>query len=287
MVNGERDRQVVRLSAAILVANVVVAAGKLVYGVALGSLAIRADGFHSLLDGINNVVIILAMSVAGKPADASHPYGHRKIELIASLFIGVMFATLIYRTASEAIRSLSGAQPPVLGREAYAVVLVTLAINVAVAVSEHIAGKRLKSELLIADARHTLSDVFVSIAVLVGIVLNRSGVERADAGSAMIVIAVIAWVGYGVVRTAISGLADEAGLPQEELSRLVCQVNGVRSALRVRSRRYGHEVKVDLAITVDGTISVAAAHAIADAVEAAIRARWPEATDTVVHVEPA
>jgi divalent metal cation (Fe/Co/Zn/Cd) transporter len=82
-----RDRQIIGVSFAILLANLAVAAAKLVYGVKLGSMAIKADGFHSLLDSVSNVVIIVALSVASKPADTNHPYGHRKFELLASLFI--------------------------------------------------------------------------------------------------------------------------------------------------------------------------------------------------------
>ena len=283
---SERDRQVVRVSAAILVANILVAAGKLIYGTALGSIAIRADGFHSLLDGINNVVIIVAMSVAGRPADDDHPYGHRKFEVLASLGIGALFAVLIYRTATDAFLALD-APPRTLSSDAYAVVLVTLVINITVAAVEHVLGRRLRSDLLIADARHTISDVFVSLTVLAGVVLNRRGVPAADALSALVVVLVIAWVGYGVVRQAIAGLADEVGVPPEELSATAASVAGVRAVSRVRSRQYGGEIKIDVVITVDGAISVAEAHTIADAVEAAIEQRWAHASDVVVHVEPA
>ncbi len=282
-----RDKQVIRVSAAILVANVSVAVFKLIYGVAFGSIAIQADGFHSLFDGVNNVVIIVAMTFAGKPADANHPYGHRKIEVLASLFIGFMFAVMILRTASDAVSALIAHEQRVIAPQAYAVVLITIAVNLVVTVSEHLIAKRLQSDLLLADARHTLSDVIVSAAVLAGVSLNRIGVPSADAISALVVVAVVAWVGYRIVRNAIAGLADEVALPAPLLRAEAMTVSGVKSVERVRSRKYGSDVKVDVVIKVDAGLTILRAHAIADAVEAAIGKRFSEVSDIFVHVEPA
>jgi cation diffusion facilitator family transporter len=281
-----RDQKVIRISAAILVANLCVAFAKLAYGLSLGSIAIEADGFHSLLDGVNNVVIILAVSVAGRPADAGHPYGHRKFEVLASLFIGFMFAVLILRTGADAITALVSGEQKQIASEAYVVVLATIGVNIAVTALEHAYGKRLQSAALIADARHTLSDVLVSLTVLAGVFASRSGLHGADAIAALIVVGVIAWVGWGIVRSAISGLADEAGLAAETLREHAGAVEGVRGVKNVRSRKYGGDVKVDLVITVDGHLSVFAAHAIADAVEAALMTRFPQVSDVIVHVEP-
>ncbi len=282
-----RDRRIIGVSFSILLANLAVAAGKLVYGVTLGSIAIEADGFHSLLDGVNNIVIIVAMSIAGKPADASHPYGHRKFELLASLFIGFLFVVLIARTAKDAFSALLGHPAQEISADAYVVVLLTIAINIVVTVVERAAGKRLESAVLLADARHTLSDVLVSITVLAGVYLSRRGVAGADALCALVVVGVIAWVGYGIVRNAIAGLADEMVLAPSAVQAEVLSVPGVEAVGLVRSRRYGREVKVDAVIKVDGRMSVAAAHAVADEVERAIARRWPEVSDVVVHLEPA
>lgn len=270
----------------VLLGNAIVAAAKIAYGLLSGSLAIQADGFHSILDGANNVVALAVMRIAAQPPDEGHPYGHRKFEVLGSLVIGVLVLFMILRVGEAAWSALRGAPGPSLGVEAYGVMLVTLAVNLVVTTYEQREGRRWDSTLLTADARHTLADVFVTLAVLVGVLGVRLGWGKADAVASIGVLALMAWLGYTIIRRAVQVLADESVIDPAQLASVAESIEGVQRCHRARSRGGSGDVKVDVVIEVDPEISVKNAHSIADRVEEAIQERFSEVDDVVVHVEP-
>jgi cation diffusion facilitator family transporter len=275
-----------RVLTAILLANWAVAGAKVLFGVWSGSAAVTADGLHSFIDGASNVLGLLAMSVAARPADEDHPYGHQKFEALASLGIGALVGVgglELGRMALEAFRS--DARPQV-GAGMVGVMVVTLGVNVAVARAEARWGRKLNSPLLLADARHTLSDVLVSLAVLASLGLSWLGVPRADGAVALGVLGVVGFVAWGIVRQAVGILSDTARLDPEEVCRLTRGVEGVRACGRVRSRGMEGAVYVDLVVEVDPELTTARAHQVADGVEETLTAHFPQVVDVVVHVEP-
>jgi cation diffusion facilitator family transporter len=286
-VEPSRDARMIRVLVAVLAANAAVAAAKLVYAELGGSLALRADGFHSLLDGLNNVVGLIVVRAAARPPDEGHPYGHRKFEVLASLGIGLAILGVALRTGYVALSALLSDRRPAIGAGAVGVALATLGVNIIVAILEHRAGRRLQSQLLIADARHTLSDVFVTIAVLVGIAGARAGFPQADAAAALAVLALLGYVSYGILRRAVAVLSDEAALSADQAGAVIRSLEGVRAVRRIRSRGTPPEVRVDLIVEVDPELTVARAHEVADRTEAAIIARFPDVAEVIVHVEPA
>jgi cation diffusion facilitator family transporter len=140
---------------------------------------------------------------------------------------------------------------------------------------------------LIADARHTLSDVFVSMAVLASLLLSRSQVPRADSLVALGVLGFVGWAAWQVVRQAVGVLADSARLDPSAVAAVCLPISGVRGVREVRSRGMEGAVQVDLKLDVDPAQTVAAAHQTADAVEEAIIRAFPVVHEVVVHVEPA
>lgn len=283
---GTRSREIHRVLWLVLLANLGVAAAKLVYGFISGSLAIRADGFHSVLDGANNVVALIIMRVATQPPDQDHPYGHRKFEVLGSMAIGAMILLLILRVGEDALAALRGHRSYDIGPEAYGVLVATLAINLTVTGYEQREGRRLDSPLLTADAKHTLADVFVTLAVLAGIVGVRFGFPKADALATLGVIAVLAWIGYGILRRGVGVLADETVITESDLAGVARTVDGVLACPRARSRGSAGDIQVDLVIEADPHISLRQAHEIADHVEEEIHRCFPGVADLVVHVEP-
>jgi cation diffusion facilitator family transporter len=167
------------------------------------------------------------------------------------------------------------------------VMVTTLLINLAVTTLERRQGEKLKSPLLLADARHTLSDVAVSLAVLASLGLVWLGYPKADGLVTLVVLVVVARVGWGIVKQAVGILSDTARLDPLKVKQLTLQVPGVRSCRDVRSRGMEGTVYVDLKIEVDPQLTTAQAHELADAVEARLQAEFPEVVDVVVHVEPA
>ena len=159
-------RQVERVLWIVLVLNLVVAASKYFYGLASGSASMQADGIHSVFDSLGNVIGLVGISLAARPADAGHPYGHSKFETYGSLAIGVLLLFAAFEVGSSAVEKLvAGTYTAQVTPVSFIVMVGTLVVNLFVTLYERRAGKRLKSEILAADAAHTLSDAFVSIGV--------------------------------------------------------------------------------------------------------------------------
>jgi cation diffusion facilitator family transporter len=283
----QRNRRVRLVLALILVANWAVALAKTVVGLSSGLASVTADGLHSFIDGGSNVLGLVAMSVAARPADADHPYGHHKFEALASLGIGAMVGIGMLELGRMAWDSLVHDRHVVVEPIIIVVLVVTLCINLAVTQVERHWGHKLKSPLLLADARHTLSDVFVTIAVLGGVVAVKLGMPKADGIVALVVLLFVAGVAVSIVRSAIGILSDTARLPPQNVAELANQVPGVIRASHVRSRGMEESIWVDLKIEVNPGMTTAQAHALAHEVEGKLMDAWPQVVDVVVHVEPA
>ncbi len=284
---AERNRKVRRVLAGILVANWAVACAKLVFGLLNQSASVTADGLHSFIDGSSNILGLVAMTAAARPADEDHPYGHGKFEAIASLGIGAMIGIGMLELGRMALDSLMHDKHPQVTPIMAGVMAATLVVNLAVTRVERYFGQQLKSTLLLADAQHTLSDVFVTLAVLVSLGLVWLGYPRADGVVALLVMVFVAFVAYGIVRQAVGILSDTVRLDAAQVGQLTMGVPGVLSCRDVRSRGMEDSVYVDLKIEVDPQLTTAQAHEVADQVEQRLQASFPQVVDVVVHVEPA
>ena len=283
---ANRQTQVRRVLAGILVANLVVVVVKFSVGIATGSLAVLGDAIQSSLDAVNNVVGLMVIRVAHKAPDEEHPYGHAKFETLGAMLIVVFLSVSIFELLRGAVdRLIAGAPPPQASPIDFALIGATLLVNILVAESERRAGRRLGSEFLLADAMHTRMDVVITVAVLVGLALAHAGLGWADPALAIIVAGLVAQAGYGIVRRALPTLVDERAYDEGVIRREAEAVAGVHSAYAIRSRSASDTRFAELMIAVDGTANVASAHLIADAVEARLRSAL-DVQEVVVHVEP-
>ncbi len=270
----------------ILVANWAVAVIKLVLGLLSNSTAMTADGMHSFIDGGSNIIGLVAMHFAAQPADDEHPYGHQKFEALASLAIGVMIGMGVMELGRMAFNAIINDVHPAVGPLQIAVMVGTLVVNLFVTRIEAAQGRKHNSALLLADASHTLSDVFVTIAVIASLVLTYLGVAKADGVVALAVLVFVAYTGWQIIRQAVGILADSARVNPVKVREIIAQVPRVQATSAIRSRGLEGSVYVDLVIHVDPSVDLRTAHDVADDVEARIIAAFPEVIDVVVHVEP-
>src|SRR5207253_5264175 len=162
----DRHRSVVRVLRRVLILNLIVAIAKVALGYFSGAVSILSDGFHSLADASSNVVALVGVSAAQRPADRNHPYGHRKYETMASVAILMFMLLVLSEVAWNAIAHLRAPSMPTVLPIGMLTMVATLVVNVFVVRYESRAGRRLRSEVLGVDARHTKSDVWTTIAVL-------------------------------------------------------------------------------------------------------------------------
>ncbi len=281
-------RRVSRVLWVTLGLNVIVAASKIAYGHATGVLSIRADGFHSLTDSVNNLVGLMGVYFASRPADAGHPYGHAKFEVLAAGVVGLSLLGMAYDVLTSAAGRLFGhAQAPHLDALAFVVLAGTLGINLLVARYERRQAELLGSPFLASDAAHTSSDVLVTLGVIVTVGLVNAGFAVLDSVMALAIAGFIAWAGVQVLRQNLRYLADAAALEPEAVHAIVLQVAGVASAHKIRTRGAPGDIHVDLHVQVARHLDVVEAHRVTHWVIDAIKARLPGVTDVVVHTEPA
>ncbi len=283
----ERIRGIARVLWAILGLNLLVAVVKIVLGLASGAIALLADGIHSVLDGSGNVVALIGMHASRLPPDAEHPYGHRKFETFAALGIAALLFYGCTEIAQSAWQRIRQPRTPELTPLMLAVVLGTLAVNVFVVWFERREGRRLQSELLLADAAHTSSDVFATLLVFASVAASALHVRHADVAAAALIVLLILRAGFGIVKSTLSTLSDERRLPPGEIEAAALAEPGVLEVHNVRSRGPLDDIHVDLHILVDPLLPIGDAHVIAHAVERRLQDRWPGLSDVVVHTEPA
>jgi cation diffusion facilitator family transporter len=267
--------------------NIAVALAKLLYGLFSHSVAMQADGIHSFFDGASNIVGLIGMWFASRPADQSHPYGHGKFETFTAAAIALMLGIAGYTVARGAISSLQGEGEAQVTIASFAIMIGTLAVNLGVTTWEARAGRRLSSEVLVADSRHTLSDVLVSSGVIVSLILVKAGFNKADGILALLVAVAIAYTAFTIVRGVGRTLGDAARLSAAEIAAAASGIDGVVECHSVRTRGSENQVYVDLHLAVASGTSIERGHEIAHTVETKLRARFSQVADVVVHVEPA
>lgn len=284
---SQRLSQVRRVLWAVLFLNLAVAAAKFAWGTVSGSASMQADGIHSAFDSVGNVVALFGIAVASRPADEGHPYGHSKFEAYASIAIGFLLLAAAFSVGSSAVsRLVSGGSAVEVTPVSFAVMVGTLAVNLAVTAYERAAGKRLHSEVLQADAAHTLSDALVSVGVIAGLALVQMGFAVADSVMALVVTAAILATAVQVLRQALATLSDHARIPEQDVARVVLSCPGVRHTHKIRTRGTEGEVYVDLHLLVDPAMSVLDAHSLGDRVESALTEAFPQIEEVLVHIEP-
>lgn len=281
----ETRHEVRRVLIITLMLNVIVSLSKITVGTLSGSLSIVADGFHSLMDGASNVVALLANWIAARPADDSHPYGHRRFETLAALGIGILLLFTAFELVTSAINRLGDPAQPVYTALTFAIMIGTLFVNVGVAWYERREGVRLKSELLIADSMHTASDVLVTISVLVSMLLTQLGITWADSVTALIVVVLIGRTAFGILKQTGSVLTDAAPIPPEALAQAAAAVPAV-NVIRARSRGPADAIHVDIDVEVPAATTTERTEAITAAIRKSVEARFHGIDEIVVHFSP-
>jgi len=264
-------------------ANVLVLVLKLGVGVWTGSFAVLGDALHSLGDVANNVIAWFVVRMSAEPADREHPYGHRKFETLAVFVLAALLVVLAFELALGALRHQT--DPPVSHPWALGIMLVVLGVNIGLSTWENAWAKRLRSDILAADARHTFADVLTTGLVIGGWQLASRGYPWMDTIAALGVSVFVFLLAFGLFRRAVPVLVDRMALEPEAIAVSVLSVPGALSVKSVRSRSTGFSTAVDIVVAVDSSLSMEQAHTIADAIEAKLAEDFG-VEDATVHVEP-
>lgn len=270
----------------VLVLNLAVAAAKIALGLSSGAVSVLSDGYHSLTDTASNVVGIIAVRIAGQPPDDDHPYGHRKFETMASVGI-LIFLTLVLREVISAAwaRLQTGGAPEVTALT-FGVMGVTFLVNLGVVFYERSAGRRLSSEVLLADSHHTLSDLMTSATVILALIGVRMGYLWLDPVAALVVAGFIGYACWEIFQQTTGILADKYVIPEASISEVVNDVSGVIGCHHIRTRGSADFVFLDLHVWMDADLSLKKAHSLSHVVKDRLMQRFPQIKDAIIHIEP-
>jgi cation diffusion facilitator family transporter len=267
-----------------IAASAVLTIAKGLVGFATGSLAILSEAGHSLIDLGATVMTYGAVRVSGKPADAEHQYGHGKFESVSAFAETALLFLLSGVVIWEAVKRLTEHEEHVVIANAWAfgVIAVSIAVDFFRSRALSRTAKATKSQALEADALHFSSDLWASLAVLVGLGGVRFGLWWADSIAALIVAVLVCFAGWRLGRRTIDTLTDTAPAgAAEKITVAAEKIPGVVAVDQVRARAVGEKTFVDLTVAVSRTLPLDRVTAIKDAVAAAIRQRMPGAEPTV------
>jgi cation diffusion facilitator family transporter len=274
-----------------LVINVVLASVKIVAGVVGHAYVLIADGMESALDVAGSLVIWGGLTVAARPPDRTHPYGHGKAEPIAALVVAICVVAAAVGLAIESVREIL---TPHHGPAPFTLAILVVVIVIKEFLFRYVnrIGRDLESTAVQTDAWHHRSDALTSAAAFIGISLALLGGERwrsADDWAALFACGVIAANGVRLALPALHEIMDTApaGKFVASIRAVASSVPGVVEVEKCHARKMGLDYYVDLHVGVDGNISVHEGHAIAHRVKGAIQQNDSRIADVLVHIEPA
>jgi cation diffusion facilitator family transporter len=262
---------------------------KVVASILTGSISIRADAVHSVIDLSGVVIAFIGIRIARKSPDKQHVYGHGKAEDIAAFIIGVLIFVAAGTIAYAAIERLIVGGAVELVTVGIYVTLAAIMINVIVAWCALRAAKSGDSVALEATGRHLLADVWSSVAVLVGLILVRlTGLNILDSIVALIVAILIGRIAYQTTKKAFGGLMD-VKLPAEEEDSIIASImehsDQVLNLHKLRSRKAGNQRYIDLHLVMPKNVSLEEAHRLCDHLEQDIVGKL-RIVDVTIHIEP-
>ena len=281
-----RSAEVTTVLYRVLFLNLLVAAAKIALGSATGAVSILTDGYHSLTDTASNVVGIIGVRIAGAPPDEDHPYGHRKFETMASVGILIFLLLVLREVLSAAWERFQTGGEPVINLLTFAVMGATFVINLGVVFYERRAGRRLHSEMLLADSHHTTSDLLTSATVIVALIGVKLGYSWLDPVAALVVAAFIGYACWEIFESTTGILADRYVIPEETIREVVTSVPEVIGCHHIRTRGSADFVFLDLHIWMDADMRLDKAHSLSHVVKDRLMARFPQIKDAIIHIEP-
>ncbi|WPL19651.1 putative cation efflux system protein [Thiorhodovibrio winogradskyi] len=285
----ERVKAISRTTLVAALSNSLLAVGKILCGWFGNSHALIADGVHSVSDLASDLLVYVAGHRAGEAPDAEHPYGHQRFETVATLILGIFLAAVALGIAWDAAERLF--EPEQLLRPSWwalAAAAGSILVNEALFWYTLFYAKRVRSDMLRANAWHHRSDAISSIVVLIGIAGTLAGLSYLDAVASVLVAVMIAKIAWDLGREAVSELVDAGLEPARvgEIRQAITAIADVRSLHMLRTRTHGGQASADVHVLVDPYISVSEGHMISVLVEKRLKAGFDEISEVIVHIDP-
>jgi len=270
-----------------IIGNVLLFLLKLLIGVAINSLSLIADAFHSLSDVLTSIVVLVGFKFGEKPADKEHPFGHGRIEIIATLIIAFLLIVVTYDIGKSAILRIISPQKVKFSSIAIIFMIVSAGFKEWMASFSIFLGKKINASSLIADAWHHRSDAIASLLVGLGLIFMRFNLYLIDGILAVCVAILIGWIAVRLIITSSNTLIGEA--PDSELINKISQISlsvpGVINIHDIYVHDYNTNKVISLHVEINDNLLADVAHEIATTVEEKIKEKT-HAYNVTAHIDP-
>lgn len=290
MKDREDLKTAIRVSMTTIVMNVVLSLLKLLAGLFGRSMAMISDAVHSLSDVFSTIIVIIGIKLSKKEADAEHPYGHERLECLATLGLAAILVftggVLVYEAGKTIVLNEEIATPSIM---ALIAAIVSIVVKEGMYWYTLLAAKKINSDALKADAWHHRSDAMSSIGSLIGIGGAMLGYKILDPLAGAVIGIVIFKVAYDIAKEAVDKMIDKACDDEviESMSQTVKAVEGVIELDLIKTRIFGTRMYVDIEISADEELSLKDSHIIAENVHNTIESEFTDVKHCTVHVNPA
>ena len=288
--NGNMEKIAMKVSIISIIANVVLAAFKLVAGILAHSSAMLSDAIHSASDVFSTFVVMIGIKIASKEPDEEHPYGHERMECVAAIILATILCITGLGIGKNALEFITGnsSEVSVPGMLALIAAIVSIIVKEAMFWYTRHYAKMIDSGALMADAWHHRSDALSSIGAFIGIIFARMGYVMMDSIACLVICIFIVKAAYDIFKDAIDKMVDKScSLEVEaEIRTIVMSVDGVKGIDSLSTRLFGNKMYVDIEIRADGEKTLNETHEIAEAVHDSIEAQFEKVKHIMVHVNP-
>jgi len=271
----------------VLFANLAVAAVKIAVGYIIKSSAVLSDGFHSITDASSNIVGIIGIFIASKPVDNDHNYGHYKYETLAGLVISGLLLLIGLQVLKCAVQGIINPRMPDISLISIISVMFTLFINIAICVFEYKKGLELNSSILISDSRHTRSDIYISIGVIITLISIKLGAPAIiDSFVSIVVAGFIFYACYEIYKDNSKVLLDGAMIDVSEVEKVVMKFDKVKHVHNIRSRGSKNLPFIDMHVMTEPDMNVMESHQLMHDIEDRMKMEINPNVQVIVHIEP-
>lgn len=288
---NEPNKIAMRVSIVSIVVNVILSVFKLLAGLLAGSGAMVSDAIHSASDVFSTVIVMIGVTISGKKSDKEHPYGHDRMECVASILLAVVLFATGLGIGVSGIEKIAGggmesAAAP--GRLALAAAVISIVVKEWMYWYTRAAAKKINSGALMADAWHHRSDSLSSIGAFAGILGARLGFPVLDPLASVIICIFIGKASWDIFHDAMNKMVDKSCDDRtiQDMRQSVLENPGVAKIDEMRTRMFGAKAYVDIEIAADGNLTLNEAHKIAESVHSRIEMEFPEVKHCMVHVNP-
>lgn len=280
-----------RVSVVSIIVNLLLSVYKLIAGIAARSGAMVSDAVHSASDVFSTFVVMIGMAVSGKAADKEHPFGHERLECVASIVLAVILAATGIGIGIKGLNTIISGTSETLaipGTAALIASVISMAVKEAMYWYTRAAAKKINSGALMADAWHHRSDALSSVGAFVGILGARLGFPILDPAASVIICVFICKAALDIFKDAVDKMIDTSCPDETEdaMKQVIRSVSDVEAIDVLRTRMFGSRIYVEVEILMDGCCTLIEAHQTAEQVHDRIEEHFPEVKHCMVHVNP-